>query len=122
MFAAATMFAAGIVMTLPVNEPKLAGFPVIAAFASVQLTDDAEKFVTADSVIVTAVLRAVTVFAVGTAGVAVLFAVVVMEGGADTRLVEVKVNGPPIAPDVILRSATVAGFAVLVNTQASESP
>jgi hypothetical protein len=122
MLAAARTFAAGMVTTLPASVPKVTGLPVIAEFASVQLTAVGEKLGAAVSVIVTAVLKAVTVLAVGTAGVAVLMEVVVIAGGAEARFVDVNVNGPPIAPDVIFCTATVAGFAVLVNVQASESP
>ena len=54
--AAANTLAAGMVSTLPASVPKLAGFPVMAELASVQLAADAEKFVAGVSVIVTAVL------------------------------------------------------------------
>ena len=54
--AAATTLAGGIVNTLPTNVPKLAGFPVTAELASVQLAADAVKFAAGVSVIVTAVL------------------------------------------------------------------
>lgn len=45
-----------MVKTLPVSEPKLAGFPVMAEFASVQVAAVALKLVAGVSVIVTAVL------------------------------------------------------------------
>lgn len=120
--AAATMLAAGIVITLPAKVPKLAGFPVIAALASVQVTADAVKFVAGVSVMVTAVLKAVMLMAVGEAGVAVFVDVVVIAVGAEARFVALKVNGPPTAPEVIFCNATVAGLAVLVNVHAIESP
>lgn len=120
--AAATMLAAGMVITLPAKVPKLAGFPVIAALASVQVTADAVKFVAGVSVMVTAVLKAVTLMAVGAAGVGVFVTVVVIALGAEAKLVAVKVNGPPMALDVIFCNATVAGLAVLVNVHAIESP
>ena len=101
IWAAATTLAAGMVITFPANVPKLAGFPVTAALASLQVTAEAVKFVAGVSVIVTAVLKAVTAIAVGDAGVAVLVAVVVIAVGAEARLVAANVNGPPMAPDVI---------------------
>ena len=48
--------------------------------------------------------------------------VVVMDGGAEARFVEVNVNAPPIAPVVIFWMATVAGFGVLVKVQLMASP
>ena len=59
---------------------------------------------------------------VGAAGVAVPVEVVVMDGGAEARFVEVNVNAPPIAPVVIFWMATVAGFGVLVKLQLMASP
>lgn len=120
--AAAKIFAAGIVSTLPASVPKLAGLPVTAELASVQLAAVAAKFVAGVSVMVTAVLKAVALIAVGVVGVAVPADVVVIGAGADARLVCVNVNGPPTAPDVIFCNATVAGLAVLVKVQAIESP
>ena len=120
--AAATTLAAGMVIILPANVPKLAGLPVIAALASAQVADEAEKFAAGVSVIVTAVLKAVTVMAVGEAGVAVFVADVVIAAGAEVRLVAENVNGPPMAPEVIFCKATVAGLAVLVKMQATASP
>ena len=67
-------------------------------------------------------LNAVTAIGVGAAGVGVPVAKVVMLGGAEARLVAVKVNGPPIAPVVIFWIATVAGFATLVKVQPRASP
>lgn len=60
--------------------------------------------------------------AAGATGVAVLADVVVMAAGFDARLVAANVNGPPMAPEVILRTATVAGLGVFVKVQAIESP
>jgi hypothetical protein len=68
--AAARMLAAGMVTTFPASVPNVAGLPVTVAFASVQLTDEATKPAAGVSVIVTAVFNALTVLAVGTAGVA----------------------------------------------------
>jgi hypothetical protein len=122
IFAAASTFAAGIVSTFPASEPKLAGFPVIAEFASVQVAAVAVKLVAGVSVIATAVLNAVTLMAAGEAGVATPAPVVVMAVGLDAKLVAVKVNGPPIAAVVIFCNATVAVFGVFVNVQAMASP
>jgi len=120
--AAAKIFAAGMVNTLPTSVPKLAGFPVTAALASVQVADEAVKFVAGVSVIVTAVLKAVTLMAAGAAGVAVFVVVVVIAAGAEARLLTANVKGPPMAPEVIFCKATVAGLAVLVKVQAMASP
>lgn len=120
--AAASTFAAGMVITLPASVPKLAGLPVMAALASLQVNAIAEKFVAGVSVIVTAVLKAVTLMAVGEAGVAVLAAEVVMEVGVEVKLVDAKVNGPPMAAVVIFCKVTVAVLGVLVNVQVIASP
>ncbi len=82
----------------------------------------AAKLVAGVSVIVTAVLKAVTLIGVGTAGVAVLVEVVLIAVGAEARFVAAKVKGPPIALVVIFCNATVAGFGVLVNMQEMASP
>ena len=63
------------------------------------------------------VFSALTASAVGDAGAGVATVAVVMAAGAALRLATEKVNGPPAAPVVVLRTATVAGFAVLVITQ-----
>ena len=120
--AAAKTLTAGMVNTLPANVPKLAGFPVTAELASVQDTAVALKFAAGVSVIVTAVLNAVTLMAVGTAGVAVPADVVVMAVGLEARFVAVKLNGPPIALVVIFCNFTVAVFGVFVKTQFIASP
>ena len=60
--------------------------------------------------------------AVGAAGVGVPVEVVVMDGGAEARFVEVNVKAPPTAPVVIFWIATVAGFGVLVKVQLMSSP
>jgi hypothetical protein len=120
--AAATIFAAGMVTTLPAKVPKLAGFPVTAEFVSVQLTEVAVNLVPGFSVMVTAVLSVVTFIAVGDAGVAVFTVEVVMDAGAEARFVAVYVNAPPIAPTVTFCSATVAALAVLVNVHVMASP
>ena len=111
-----------MVSTLPASEPKLAGLPVVAVLASVQVAAVAENLVAGVSVIVTAVLKTVTLMAVGDDGVAVLAAVVVIEAGLDARLVDAKVKGPPMAPEVIFCNITVAGLGVLVKTQVIASP
>ena len=54
--AAAKTLAAGMVSTLPASVPKLAGFPVTAELASVQVAAVAEKLAAGVSVTVTAVL------------------------------------------------------------------
>ena len=56
IWAAAKTLAAGMVSTLPASVPKLAGFPVMAELASVQVAEVAEKLAAGVSVIVTAVL------------------------------------------------------------------
>ena len=122
ILAAAKTLAAGIVSTLPESEPKLAGFPVIAEFASVQLAAEAVKLLAGVSVIVTAVLKAVTLIAVGEVGVATPAPVVVMAVGFDARFVAANVNGPPIAAVVIFCKATVAVLGVLVNVHEIASP
>ena len=122
IFAAASTLAAGIVNTLPTSVPKLAGFPVMAALASVQVAAVAVKFVAGVSVMVTAVLNAVTLIAVGAAGVAVLGDVVVIAAGAEARFVAANVKGPPMALAVIFCKATVAVLGVFVNVQVTESP
>ena len=53
----------------------------------------------------------------GAGGAGVAVAVVVIAAGADARFATEKLNGPPLVFDVVLRMATVAGFAVLVNVQ-----
>lgn len=55
-----------------------------------------------------------TVIEVGVEGVAVPADVVVIEAGADARLVAEKLKAPPIAPFVTFCSETVAGLGVLV--------
>lgn len=122
IFAAATTLARGMVRIFPAREPKLAGLPVIAALASVHVAAVALKLVAGVSVMVTAVLKAVTFIAVGETGVAVLVDVVVTATGFEAKLVAVKVNGPPMAPDVIFCNDTVATLGVLVNMQAIASP
>lgn len=122
ILAAARILAAAMVNTLPASEPKLAGLPVIAALASVQMAVAAVKFVAGVSVIATAVLNAVTLMAAGEDGVATPAPVVVMAAGFEAKLVAVNVNGPPIAAVVIFCSATVAVFGVFVNVHAIASP
>ena len=66
--AAARTLAAGMVTVVPANVPKLAGLPVTAALASVQLADVRVKLGSTVSRIGTWVLQAVTVMGVGVAG------------------------------------------------------
>lgn len=54
--AAAKTFAAGMVTTLPANDPNVGGLPVIGALASEQLTAEIAKLAVGVSVIVTSVL------------------------------------------------------------------
>jgi len=115
--AAGSTLAAGIDNTRLASEPKVPVFPVTAELASVQLALVRLKKEFAPSVICTVVLNAVTAIAGGEAGAGVETAVVVMAAGADARFVTVKLNGPPGAPVVVFCTATVAGFAVLVNEQ-----
>ena len=120
--AAATTLAAGMVSTLPVSVPKVAGLLVTAALASVQLAVVAVKLGARVSVMVTAVFKVVTLLVVGEAGVGVAADVVVIAAGFVTRFVDAKLNGPPTAPMVIFWIATVAGFGVLVKLHAIASP
>ena len=122
IFAAAKTLAAGMVSTLPATEPKLAGFPVTAEFASVQVPAVAVKLVAGVSVIATAVLNAVTLIAVGDAGVAIPAPVVVIAVGFEAKFVAANENGPPIAAVVIFCKATVAVLGVFVNVHAMASP
>ena len=71
----------------------------------------------APSEIWTVELSVLTLIAVGAAGAGVPATVVLMAAGADARFATAKLNGPPGAPVVVLRMATVAGIAVLVMTQ-----
>ena len=100
ILAAGKILAAGIVRTLPLNVPKLAGFAVIAELASVQVADEIVKLAFAASVKVTAVPDVETAIAVGVTGAAVPATVVVTLAGAAERLVAVNVNGPPKEPVV----------------------
>ena len=120
--AAATTLATGMVSVLPLRVPKLAGFPVRAELASVQLAAVTVKVGLAVSVIVTAAKNADTVLAVGEAGAAVPIVDVEIFAGVVAKLVFVKLKGPPIAPNVIFLTATVAGIGVLVKVQAMASP
>jgi hypothetical protein len=54
---------------------------------------------------------------VGAAGAGVAAAVVLIAAGADARFDTEKLKGPPFTFDVVFRTATVAGFAVLVKLQ-----
>ena len=93
--APARILVAGIVNTLPANEPKLAGFPVEPLLASVQVALLNAKPDAGVSVIVTSVLIVVAGNAVGEAGVAVLGAVVLILAIFPVKLVSAKVNVPP---------------------------
>jgi hypothetical protein len=122
ILAAAKTLAAGMVSTLPARDPKLAGFPVMAEFASVHVAAVAVKLEAGVSVIVTAVLNVVTLIAVGVVGVATPAPVVVIAAGFEAKFVATNVNGPPIAPVVIFCKVTVAGLGVLVNVHEIASP
>lgn len=60
-----------------------------------------EKFVATVSVIVTAVPVALAKIGVVTVGYGVPTLAVVMAAGAEARLVDVNVNGPPADPNVV---------------------
>lgn len=122
IFAAASTLTAGMVNTLPASEPKLAGLPVVAELASVQVAAVAVKLAAGVSVIVTAVLNVVTLMVGGEEGVATPAPVVVMETGLEAKFVAVNVNGPPMAAVVIFCSDTVAVLGVFVNVHAIASP
>ena len=109
----------GMLMVLLAKVPKLAGFPVVPEFVSVQAPPERLKLVFAASVKVTGLAVLVTVMYTGATGAAVAAAVVVILGGAPVRLVAVKLNGPPASSVVIFWIATVgiAGLAVLVRVQ-----
>nr|WP_296223392.1 hypothetical protein [Ralstonia sp. UBA689] len=95
---------AGIVTTLPANEPKLPSLPVTAAFASVQLAPVSTYPAAGVSVSVTALPIVVTFTAAPATAVPAVF--VVMLAGADARFVAVKLN-VPVPPTVVLLTFTV---------------
>ncbi len=101
----------------PVSVPKLAGLPVTAELASVQLAPVMVKKELAPSEICTVEFRVVTAMAVGAAGAGVPAVEVVIAAGAAAKLATEKLNAPPGAPVVIFCTATVAGLAVLVMMQ-----
>ena len=115
--AAGKTLAAGMVINRPLNVPKLAGLPVTAELASVQVAVVKVKAELLPSEIWTTLFKLVTALATGTAGAAVAAAIVVIEAGAAARLLTAKVNGPPKLPVVIFCTATLAAFAALVNVQ-----
>ena len=101
----------------PASVPKLAGLPVTAELASVQLAPVMVKKELAPSEICTVELSVLTAVAVGAAGAGMPAVEVVMAAGADARLATEKLNAPPGAPVVIFCMATVAVLAVLVMMQ-----
>lgn len=117
IWAAGKTFAAGMASNCPVNVPKVPLLPVTAEFESVQLAPAIVKYEFAFSEICVVVLSAVTAKAVGDAGAGVPAVVVVIAAGAAPRFATEKLKGPPGAPVVVLRTATVAAIAVLVITQ-----
>lgn len=92
---------AGTVITLPTKVPKLAGFPVVPEFVSVQAPLESVKLALTASVKVTGLALLVTVLFIGATGAAVPAAVVVMFGGRPVKFVAVKLKGPPANPVVI---------------------
>lgn len=116
IFAKSFRLTAGIVIVLPAKLPKLAGFPDVAAFVSVQVPPPKLKLLLAASVKVTGLALFVTVLLISVVGAAVPAAVVVIFGGAPVKFVAVKLNGPPAKPVVIFWTPTtgMAGFTVLV--------
>ena len=92
---------ARMVIVLPANVPKLAGFPVVPELVSVHVPVDRLKFVLAASVKVTGLMMFVTELLFTVAGAAVPATVVVIFGGVPARLVAMNVNGPPARPVVI---------------------
>lgn len=117
MRAACLTLEAGTVSTLPLKLPKLAGLPVKLELASVQDAAVAVKRAFTFSVITTSAFAADDWIAVGVVGVAVLATVVEMAAGADAKLLDVNVNGPPTELTVVFCSATVGNFGTLVNVQ-----
>lgn len=107
IFAKARKFVAGIVIVVPDNVPKLAGFPDVAALVSVQVAVEKLKELWTVSVMVTGLTLVVTVTGTGVAGVAVFAAVVVIAFRVPLRLVAVNAKGPPWEPVVIFWTATV---------------
>ena len=59
-----------------------------------------------------------TAIAGGAGGAGVAVAVVVIAAGAEARFETEKLKGPPLVFDVVFRTATVAGTAVLVMVHA----
>jgi hypothetical protein len=121
IFAKGFKLIVGRVTTLPARDPKLAGFPDVAALLSKQVAVDKLKLLLAVSVNVTGVLMLVTEikFTDPTGGVGVLGAGVVSAAGVPARFVVVKLNGPPAKTSVVFWIATtgIAGLTMLVNTQ-----
>ena len=99
--AAGKTFAAGMAINCPVSVPKLAGLPVTAALASLQLAPEIVKKELAPSEICTVEFSVVTLIAVGAGGAGVPAVVVVMGAGAEARLETAKLKAPPGAPVVI---------------------
>ena len=119
IFAKSFKLMAGTVIVLPAKVPKLAGFPDVPEFVSVQTPVDNVKFALADSVKATGLALLVTVLLIGVTGAAVQADMVVILGGVPVKLVDVKMKGPPETAVVIFCIATtgMAGFTVLVIVQ-----
>ena len=119
IFAKSFKLTAGTVITLPANEPKLAGFPLVPAFVSVHVPVERVKFAFAASVKVTGLALLETVLLMTVVGAATPAAVVVIFGGRPVKLVAVKLKGPPAKAVVIFCIATtgMAGLTVLVIVQ-----
>ena len=115
--AAGSTLAAGMASSRPVSVPKVPTLPVTAELASVQLALVIVNRALAPSEICTTEFKVVTLIAVGEAGAGVPAVIVVMLAGAEARFATAKVKGPPGAPVVVFRTATVAGIAVLVMMQ-----
>ena len=114
--APAFTFAAGMVSTLPAKEPMAPEFPVTALLASVHVAAVSTKDAAGVSVKVIAVPMATPLIAVGNAGVGVATAAVVIDAGAEAKLVCVNVKGPPKPPNVDFCTLT-DGERVLTKVQ-----
>lgn len=99
--AAGNTLAAGIAINKPVNVPKLAGLPVTAELASVQLALAIVKNEFVPSEICTIEFKVPTLADVGAAGAADPIVDVVMAAGAEAIFETAKLNGPPSPPVVI---------------------
>jgi len=99
--AAGKTLAAGIESSCPISVPNVAGLPVTAEFASVQLAPVRVKYELAPSDIWVVEFNVLTLMAVGAAGAGVPATVVVIAAGAEARFETEKLKAPPGAPVVI---------------------